>query len=75
MTQERDAFGPATPRKYYVDEEGNFAGWMSDEEIEAYYEQLAEEAVAIAEEQLKDPDFFIYGDYTKDSRQTDFPDF
>jgi hypothetical protein len=31
----------------------NFAGWMSDAEIEAYYEQLAEEAVAIAEQKLK----------------------
>ena len=51
----RDPFDPDHPPPHWIDEEGNFAGWMSEAEQAALDAQFAEAALAQKEAMAETP--------------------
>jgi hypothetical protein len=49
-----DPFDPDYPPPHWIDEEGNFAGWMSEAEAAEMLRRSFEAAIAMAEEAAAD---------------------
>ncbi len=64
MTAPRDPFDPDNPPPHWVDEDGNFAGWMSEADLAAmetsFDDEVDDKSISLADLLAADDDLIEF---------------